>query len=83
VTASALIAELATEDIEARRLWKPMHLQPVFTTSRSFVNGRSEQLFNQGVTLPSGSALHDDDIERTLKVLHTALAPGRRATVTP
>jgi dTDP-4-amino-4,6-dideoxygalactose transaminase len=76
VTPSQLIAELAGEEIESRRLWKPMHLQPVFASARSFVNGESERLFDRGVALPSGSALHDDDIERVLKVLKTALAVG-------
>ena len=53
-----------------------MHLQPAFASSRSFVNGESERLFDCGVTLPSGSALHDDEIERVTKVLHTALGLG-------
>jgi len=79
VTSSALIAGLADEDIESRRLWKPMHLQPVFASNRSFVNGESEQLFDRGVTLPSGSALTDDEIERTIKVLHTTMSTGRKA----
>jgi dTDP-4-amino-4,6-dideoxygalactose transaminase len=74
---SQLIAALADEDIESRRLWKPMHLQPVFAASRCFVNGESERLFERGVTLPSGSALHDDEIERVIKVLHTAMSTGR------
>jgi dTDP-4-amino-4,6-dideoxygalactose transaminase len=77
MTPTQLIAELASEDIESRRLWKPMHLQPVFASHRSFVTGTAEQLFDHGVTLPSGSALRDDDIERVVKVLHTALSPGR------
>jgi len=76
VTPARLIAELAGEDIESRRLWKPMHLQPVFASHRSFVTGESERLFERGVTLPSGSALQDDDIERVLKVLKTVLAVG-------
>jgi len=76
VTPSQLISELAGEDIESRRLWKPMHLQPVFASRRSFVNGQSQRLFDSGVTLPSGSALQDDDIERVLKVLKTVLAVG-------
>jgi len=76
VSPPKLIAELAGENIESRRLWKPMHLQPVFASSRSFVNGESERLFDRGVALPSGSALQDDDIERVLKVLKTALAVG-------
>jgi dTDP-4-amino-4,6-dideoxygalactose transaminase len=74
---SALIKALAGEDIESRRLWKPMHLQPVFAASRSFVNGESERLFDRGVTLPSGSALADHEIERVIKVLHIALGTGR------
>jgi len=76
VNPAQLIGKLAAEDIESRRLWKPMHLQPVFAESRSFVTGASERLFDRGVTLPSGSALHDDDIERVLKVLKTTLAAG-------
>jgi len=76
VVPAQLIAALAGEDIESRRLWKPMHLQPVFASHRSFVNGHSERLFDRGVTLPSGSALLDDDIERVLKVLKTTLAAG-------
>jgi len=71
-----LIAALGGESIESRRLWKPMHLQPVFASSRSFVNGESERLFDRGVALPSGSALQDDEIERVIKVLYTALAVG-------
>jgi dTDP-4-amino-4,6-dideoxygalactose transaminase len=74
---TGIIAELAAEDIEARRLWKPMHLQPVFASRRAFTSGVSEELFDRGVTLPSGSALQDDEIERVIKVLHTALTAGR------
>jgi dTDP-4-amino-4,6-dideoxygalactose transaminase len=76
VSPSKLMLELAGEDIEARRLWKPMHLQPVFASRRAFVNGESERLFDRGVALPSGSALQDDEIERVVKVLKTALAAG-------
>ena len=76
VSPSKLMADLAGEGIESRRLWKPMHLQPVFATHRSFINGESEKLFDRGVTLPSGSALQDDEIERVVKVLKTALAVG-------
>ena len=77
VSPSMLMAELASEDIESRRLWKPMHLQPVFASSRAYLNSTSERLFDRGVTLPSGSALQDDEIERVIKVLHTTLGVGR------
>jgi dTDP-4-amino-4,6-dideoxygalactose transaminase len=74
VSPSRLIAKLESENIESRRLWMPMHLQPVFASSRSFVSGESERLFDRGVTLPSGSALNDDEIDRVIKVLNNALA---------
>ncbi|HZL06464.1 MAG TPA: DegT/DnrJ/EryC1/StrS family aminotransferase [Coriobacteriia bacterium] len=68
-----VMAALAAEDIESRRLWKPMHLQPVFAGARSFVNGTSQGLFDRGVALPSGSALTDEDIERVIAALRSAL----------
>lgn len=48
---------LEKENIETRPLWKPMHLQPVFNGCKSFVNGVSQDLFNRGLCLPSGSSL--------------------------
>ena len=73
ISPTQLMADLADEDIESRRLWKPMHLQPVFSAHRAFVNGQSQRLFDRGVTLPSGSALLDDDIKRVITVLHSTL----------
>ena len=64
--AAELSAALATDNIESRPLWKPMHLQPVFAGARALVNGVSERLFTTGVTLPSGSALTDADLDRIL-----------------
>lgn len=40
--------------IESRPLWKPMHLQPVYKGSPSYINGVSESLFKIGLCLPSG-----------------------------
>lgn len=57
------------ENIEARPLWKPMHLQPVFADCPAYVNGTSETLFNNGLCLPSGSAMNEDDLGRIEKVL--------------
>ncbi len=73
VTADALIKALSADDIEARHLWKPMHLQPVFDGARSFVDGTSERLFGNGVALPSGSVLSDQDVARVLDVARSAL----------
>ncbi len=48
---------LETRNIESRPLWKPMHLQPLYRHSQSFIDGTSERLFDQGLTLPSGSSM--------------------------
>lgn len=61
-----ILSKLGAEEIEARHLWKPMHLQPVHKASRSFVTGVSERLFANGLILPSGSELTDGDIDRVI-----------------
>jgi dTDP-4-amino-4,6-dideoxygalactose transaminase len=76
-TPEDVIRALDAADIEARYLWKPMHLQPVFADHRSFVTGASQRLFETGVTLPSGSALSDDDIDRVIGALTPLLAGAR------
>ena len=63
-TSSDLQKALAEVNIEARPLWKPMHLQPVHSRLRAFTDGISERLFNTGISLPSGSALKPEEIER-------------------
>lgn len=65
---------LLEDDIETRPLWKPMHLQPVFKDYLHFTNGVSEQLFNSGLCLPSGSNLTDSDLERILENIKKSLA---------
>lgn len=74
ISAPAVLKVLSDQQIEARRLWKPMHLQPVFADSRAFTNGNAEYLFDNGVTLPSGSALTDADIRRTIEALRGCLS---------
>lgn len=55
---------LLAENIEARPLWKPMHLQPIFKDAPFYGNGTSEQLFEKGLCVPSGSNLSDEDRKR-------------------
>ena len=57
---------LEKENIEARPLWKPMHLQPIFTAYPAYVNGVSEDLFQRGLCLPSGSNLSIKDLKRVV-----------------
>ncbi|MGP5290896.1 DegT/DnrJ/EryC1/StrS family aminotransferase [Brachybacterium tyrofermentans] len=59
--AAGLSAVLREAGIESRPLWKPMHLQPVFAGFPALVNGVSEELFRTGLTLPSGSALTEEE----------------------
>ena len=63
---------LEKENIEARPLWKPMHLQPVFKGCRVSGGGVSERLFENGLCLPSGSALTEEDLERICAVVRRA-----------
>lgn len=60
---------LEKDNIEARPLWKPMHMQPVFEGSPFFGAGRCEKLFEQGLCLPSGSNLVESDFERIFRSL--------------
>lgn len=55
---------LEIENIESRPLWKPMHLQPVFESCLYFGGNISEELFTNGLCLPSGSNLSIDDKEK-------------------
>ncbi len=69
--AAELSAWLAEDDIESRPLWKPMHLQPVFADARRLVDGSAERLFETGVTLPSGSVLTEEQLERVTGRIHS------------
>lgn len=59
------------DNIESRPLWKPMHLQPVFETAPYYGGNISEKLFDNGLCLPSGSNLSDDDRERITKAVYS------------
>lgn len=56
--------QLTSDEIESRFLWKPMHLQPLFSNNECYDNGVSEKLFKHGLCLPSGSNLTNSDKQR-------------------
>ncbi|NJK56441.1 MAG: pyridoxal phosphate-dependent aminotransferase [Pleurocapsa sp. SU_5_0] len=56
--------KLLEHQIETRPVWKPMHLQPVFTSCECVNNGVAEDLFHKGLCLPSGSNLRDEELQR-------------------
>lgn len=57
-------------NIESRPIWKPMHLQPVYKNAKYFGGENAEQLFLQGLCLPSGSNLSDEQKERIHQLLN-------------
>jgi pyridoxal phosphate-dependent aminotransferase EpsN len=60
---------LEAENIEARPLWKPMHLQPVFAQHPVVGGGVAEELFAHGLCLPSGSNLEEHELERVAEAI--------------
>jgi dTDP-4-amino-4,6-dideoxygalactose transaminase len=60
---------LEEENIEARPIWKPMHLQPVFKGCRCIDGSVAEDLFRRGLCLPSGTAMTNEDLNRVVKVI--------------
>lgn len=60
---------LEAENIEARPVWKPMHLQPVFAGGDHFGGEVAEDLFGRGLCLPSGSNLAEADLARVVEVV--------------
>lgn len=79
VTPDLIMDALAEENIESRPVWKPMHLQPVFKDHLYYSHRTnlsvSEQLFNQGVCLPSGTNLTQEDQARVINVIKNTFKP--------
>jgi dTDP-4-amino-4,6-dideoxygalactose transaminase len=65
--------KLAVAGIEARFLWKPMHLQPVFKNCVFYGDGTSENLFNKGLCLPSGSNLTKEELFEITNIIKNTL----------
>jgi dTDP-4-amino-4,6-dideoxygalactose transaminase len=74
LTREQLRLALEASEIEARPLWKPMHLQPIFERFPYFGTGVSEGLFANGICLPSGSNLTSSERERIFACLDRTLS---------
>lgn len=77
VSSERLIKALAAEMIEARPVWKPMHMQPVFQHCQYFTAGGpsvSDRLFEQGICLPSGSNMTMVDVDRIIGVIRKTIS---------
>jgi dTDP-4-amino-4,6-dideoxygalactose transaminase len=64
---------LEARNIEARPVWKPMHMQPVFAGARLMGGQVACRLYEQGLCLPSGTAMSDDDVDRISQIVRDAL----------
>lgn len=71
-TSGTLHEKFTTAGVETRPLWKPMHQQPVFAEQGSTLDGTSDRLFAQGLTLPSGSGMTEEQFTRVAAVLQAA-----------
>lgn len=72
-TINTIIEKLNANSIESRPLWKPMHLQPVFKKEEYYGDRVSEDLFNRGICLPSGTLLTDNEIENICNLIKECL----------
>lgn len=64
-----IIELLEKENIESRPIWKPMHMQPVFADYDFIGEGVSEQIYANGVCLPSDTKMTDEDLHRVCAVI--------------
>lgn len=69
VTPEKIRTELEKHNIESRPLWKPMHTQPVFKNYPFYGSGISDDLFNKGLCLPSGSSMSGKEIDSVINVI--------------
>lgn len=81
-TPMELITALSEENIEARPVWKPMHLQPIFQNAPYFQHKEEEDvsraLFESGLCLPSGSNLTEEEQARVVSVVRGVLGRARK-----
>ena len=74
ITREDIRLHLEKDNIESRPLWKPMHMQPVFKNCQYYGNQVAENLFKNGLCLPSGSNLTEADRERIAQQLKAILS---------
>lgn len=73
ITREDIRLALEKDNIESRPLWKPMHLQPVYSGTKFYGLGVCEKLFEQGLCLPSGSNLTSEEFDRIFSSLNKVL----------
>ena len=79
VTREDIRLELLKHNIESRPLWKPMHLQPIFANCKNYTTGISEELFKNGLCLPSDTNMTEEDQDRVIEIIKKIVRRGRRS----
>ena len=74
---------LEAENIEARPVWKPMHLQPIYKACRLRGGQVAEQLYQQGLCLPSGSSLTENELQRIANLIRQNCPAGQVVPQSP
>jgi dTDP-4-amino-4,6-dideoxygalactose transaminase len=74
VTPEDLVRELDRDNIEARPVWRPMHMQPVFRGAESIRGDVARRLFQTGICLPSSSSLSEEDQLRVIESVRSAVS---------
>ena len=69
----ALRVFMLEKKVEARPVWKPMHKQPVYKNSPSYINGVSEAIFKVGMCLPAGPCVTDDEVHYIVDCIKEAI----------
>ena len=75
-TTAEVRAALEAANIEARPVWKPLHLQPVFSECQRIGGNVAERLFSRGLCLPSGSSLARADVEQIAEIIRAVHRNG-------
>ncbi|MDD6889779.1 MAG: aminotransferase class V-fold PLP-dependent enzyme [Bacteroidales bacterium] len=70
ISADELRQKMAEHNIETRLLWRPMHMQPIYSNAPVYTNGVSERLFSRGLCLPSSTTLSDQQIHRVAQLIN-------------
>ena len=73
VTPETIQEKLETHQIESRRMWNPMHQQPIFKNKIFYSNGISDSIYRTGLCLPSGTQLNEEDIIHIADIIKRSL----------
>lgn len=71
ITPTMIIDALEEENIESRPIWKPMHMQPIFSKYDSIGGEVAEEYFEKGICLPSDTKMTDEDLDRVIKIIRS------------